>query len=118
MNEYSLLIGEPVKERVESERFYKLESKVEQIDEKVSEQNGSMKKTADAIESVNLTLVNINATLETFKEIKTEINTEIKPRIDKLETKVQGLYLKISTFIGGMGVAAFLLGDVLKRLLS
>jgi hypothetical protein len=77
-----------------------------------------MKKTADAIESVNLTLVNINATLETFKEIKTEINTEIKPRIDKLETKVQGLYLKISTFIGGMGVAAFLLGDVIKRFLS
>lgn len=117
MKKCALLIGDHVQEKVGIQRFVKLESRVEHIDEKVSEQNENIKKTAEAIEAVNLTLVQVNATLETFKEIKTEVNGEIKPRIEKVEATVQGLYLKISAFIGGLGVAVFLLGDVIKRLL-
>lgn len=112
MSNLILLAGDNVnqEERVSSERFYKLESRVEHIDEKVSENNDNTKRTAESIDAINISLARLTTVVETL--------SKIEPRISKVEDKVNGLYIKAGVLSGGITVLVFLLGDAIKRLLS
>lgn len=100
MNSICLVIGGKMQEEVSGARFATLENEVKHITLDVAEIKDSTKTTQDAIRSIDLSFAVM------AEHVK--LSQQMGPRIEKLESEVSMINIKMATYAGGIAAISFI----------